>query len=162
MIRLVLVIFLFLLSLLNVFRAPLNILWYVSILTTEFFWIFFIAVFLLLVFHFGNAKFDAITNIIALISLVLFLMPVLQALRISSGLKKQLTMALNIPDTSSGKPFSFTKIFSGMNASEISYRTINYDTKDSLSFDFYHSQTGTNSPCIIIVHGGSWAGGTKE
>jgi acetyl esterase/lipase len=152
---------LFLLSLLNIFRAPLNILWYISILTTEFCWIFFFVVCFLLIFHFGNGKYHLLANFIGSVSLILFSLPVIQAYGVSTKLNKQLetTFSNRVPVK---KPFSLARIILGINAEPINPQSIAYSEKDSLTLDYYPSQLNGNHPCVMVVHGGSWAGGNKE
>lgn len=150
----------FLLSLLTVFRAPTNFLWYVSILVTEFSWIFFGVVAVLLLWQFSGSRYTIISYIIALASLILFAMPFISAYRLAPKLKQLFPNSIN---TSLSKvpipsPFSFRQIIIGMNAKKVAYTTLTYDTANALTLDFYPTSSVEKKPCVIIVHGGSWAG----
>ncbi|MEJ7589423.1 MAG: hypothetical protein WKI04_17860 [Ferruginibacter sp.] len=88
MMRLIVMIILFLLSLLTFFRAPTNLLWYVSILVTEFSWVFFVGVVVLLLWHFGETRYNAAYLLIGVVSMALFAIPVIDAYRTASVVKK--------------------------------------------------------------------------
>ena len=162
MARLIIMSIFFLLSLLNIFRAPLNILWYVSILTTEFCWIFFTAVLLLLVFRFGSEKYYWFSNMAGIASLLFFSIPVIQAYRISNHLNQRFSAVFNKDISPTTHPFTLSVVLTGINANQIIPRSIVYSSTDSLALDFYPSQTAGTYPCVIVIHGGSWAGGDKE
>lgn len=151
-----------LLSLLNIFRAPLNILWYVSILTTEFCWIFFTVVCLLLMFPSGDQQYHAITWFPGIIALILFSLPVIQAYRISAKLPDKIGEVFTKEIPRNKSPYSISRMISGIGAGRIVPQLITYSEKDSLTMDWYASSIPGNHPCIIIIHGGSWAGGDKE
>jgi acetyl esterase/lipase len=161
MLRLIIMSILLSLSLLNIFRAPLNLLWYVSILTTEFCWIFFGITCLLLFLPFGGAKYTSLTNFIGIAALILFSLPIIQAYRISRSLDKEFGNVFS-KNISSVIPFSFPRIISGINAPQITPVSIIYNTGDSLTLDLYASEIPGNRPCVIIIHGGSWAGGNSN
>ncbi|HVF82297.1 MAG TPA: alpha/beta hydrolase, partial [Flavisolibacter sp.] len=59
-------------------------------------------------------------------------------------------------------PFTLLKIVSGINAKRVSYQSITYDPAHQLSLDFYPSALAGYKPCIIVIHGGSWAGGDSR
>ncbi|MBA4140981.1 MAG: alpha/beta hydrolase fold domain-containing protein [Segetibacter sp.] len=161
MLRLILMIVFFLLSLLTAFRAPANILWYVSILVTEFSWIFFSVVVVLLFLRFGVSKYSLVSSIIGVVSLVFFAIPVIEAFRLAPKLFP------NGFNTASAKlaassPFSFRRMITGMNSKQIAYKNFTYDAANGLTLDFYPATTVGKKPCVIIVHGGSWAGGDSR
>src|SRR6476660_2826234 len=97
MIRLILLSFLFLLSLLAVFRAPASLLWYVAILVTEVSWIFLGLVFLLLVWRFGTASYPLATTLLAIGSAVLYSLPYWQAWRLQKRLQIEFAEAFASP-----------------------------------------------------------------
>ncbi|MEO8582430.1 MAG: alpha/beta hydrolase [Flavitalea sp.] len=117
---------------------------------------------MLLIFRFGSPRVDILSNIIGIASLVFFALPVLQALRVSKNLNKEFDGAFQVVALEKSYPFSFSKIITGINAKQIVPQTIMYNSNDSLTLDFYPNQIGQKRPCIIVIHGGSWAGGTKE
>jgi acetyl esterase/lipase len=164
MIRLILLIIFFLLSLLTLFSAPTNFLWYVSILVTEFCWIFVIAVLILLVWKFGNTRYNRVSFSLGIVSLVFFLVPIIGAYRTVPVIKKMFgsyehTHAGSEVDSS---PYNFWKMFLPGGSRLIPYRTIAYDSANALTMDFYSTAGDGYSPCIIVVHGGSWAGGDSQ
>lgn len=160
MLKLISLSLLFLLSLLTVFRAPTNWLWYVSILITEFSWLLFIAVILLLIILPGG-KYHLFSVTIGILSLVLLAVPVVSAYRAADHIKALLGDD-KITKEDDASPFCLSKIITGVGAKQLSYQTLTYDTANSLTLDFYSSLTAGKKPCVIVVHGGSWAGGDSQ
>lgn len=159
MIRFFLVGFLFLLSLLAVFRAPTNLLWYVSILITEFCWIFFLVVLLLLFWKFGNPAYYVISNIIGIAAAVLFLSPIIQAYQMAKTVQRDFEAVFGKEVSSSKQPFRLFQIIGGIGARKIAYQTFLYDSINQLSLNFYPSVMQGKRPCVVVIHGGSWAAG---
>ncbi|MBA2762934.1 MAG: alpha/beta hydrolase, partial [Segetibacter sp.] len=161
MLRLILMILFFLLSLLTVFRAPTNFLWYISILVTEFSWIFFGVVVVLLLWRFGGGRYSIISSVIGVAALVLFALPVIQAYRLA---EKLFSNEINTSPAklATSSPFSFRRVITGINSKQISYKTFTYDAANGLTLDFYPAPTQGKKPCVIVVHGGSWAGGDSR
>src|SRR3954468_10184706 len=87
MLRLIFMTVFFLLSLLTVFRAPTNLLWYVSILVTEFSWIFFVVVVVLLLPVLPAGSYPVFSMLAGLLSLMLLAIPVFGAFRMGSKVK---------------------------------------------------------------------------
>lgn len=164
MLRLILLSLLFLLSLLTVFRAPTNLLWYVAILVTEFCWIFFIIVGILLLLFFKGSQYNVACTVIGLSTLILFAVPVVQAYRIAPSVKgifyDYKMHAAN--SNSSSSPFHIAQLITGIDAKQILYQTFTYDAKHSLTLDWYSSAQAGKRPCVVVVHGGSWAGGDSR
>lgn len=164
MARLILVSVLFLMSLLIVFRAPTNLLWYVSILVTEFSGLFFLSVVVLLFIRFSDSRYAALTSLVGIAALVLYAMPIIGAYRMIPKVEK--LFADNTYRPASVKvissPFSIIKTITGLFAKEAAYKTITYDTSHQLTLDFYPAAGEGRRPCVIIVHGGSWAGGDSR
>lgn len=156
MLRLIIIIVFFLISLLTIFRAPTNLLWYVSILVTELCWIFFVLVCVLLLWRFGNVRYNITATVIGIFSLVLYAIPVISAYRISSHANKIFS------ENKGSSPFEFWKMITGINAKKIPYKTLTYDTPNALTLDFYTGENKGNKSCVIVVHGGSWAGGDSK
>jgi len=82
---------------------------------------------------------------------------------VAGGLRENFDKAFNTTNTGSATPpFSFFKLFAG--TVKMPYNTLTYvnyaDT--SLSLDFYPSQVIGKKPCVIVIHGGSWAGGDSR
>lgn len=57
-------------------------------------------------------------------------------------------------------PFSVSRMFTGINAAQDIPQLLFY--KERLSLDYYHSHHTGKRPCIVVVHGGSWAGGDSR
>ena len=162
MLRLILLSLLFLLSLLTVFRAPTNLLWYAAILVTEFSWVFFIIVSLLL-FFFKKKKYNIACSVIGISSLILFSVPVAEAYRISPKIES-LFYGNQMPAMKevTSSPFHIMQMITGINTKQLPYQTFTYDVKNSLTLDWYSSAQAGKGPCVIVVHGGSWAGGDSR
>jgi acetyl esterase/lipase len=164
MLRLLLVLFFFLLSLLTVFRAPTNFLWYVSILVTEFSWIFSCIVVAVFFFKFSHPKYFVAANVLCIISFILFIIPIINAYKIAATIRKDLAVHLGPVAIlyNEQPPFSFMKLFTGINAKQLPYKTLTYDTSKTLTLDFYTAAKTGKRPCIIVVHGGSWSSGDSK
>lgn len=136
-------------------------LWYVSILVTEFSWVFVAATLLLLFWPLG--KYNTASTVIGLVAILLFLLPYWQAWRL--GKKLERNFAATFPtskNTGLQNPFHPLQIFTGMFAGQNAYQTFVYDTTHQLTLDFYPAKAKGKRPCILVVHGGSWAGGNSR
>lgn len=163
MTRLLLLGFLFLLSLLVLFRAPTNLLWYVSILVTEFCWVFFLTVFFLLLWRTGSARHQLPATLVGLAALVLYSLPVIQAMRLARTIPKDLEAAFPGHDFAPPSAlFQPQRMITGIGAKQVPFKTMAYDADNGLSLDFYPSATGGKRPCVIVIHGGSWTGGDSR
>ena len=153
-------------SLLVVVSAPTASLWIISILVAE--WGHFFALAALLVggLSWRRNRLGLGTALLALMSAILFLSPALRADLIARSLPDRCTDAFG-PGNGSGRPtpFRIRELFqrfpdAEVNVSEHVYAT---DGKKELKLDLYRSQRGGDSPPIILIlHGGSWSGGSKE
>lgn len=162
MVKLILLLLFFLLSLLMIFRAPTNLLWYVSILVTEFSWVFILLIFGLLLWPVANPKFTFACTITGYISILIFLLPYWQAWRLSRTLKQEFKAVFGKETKQhTESPFQLSKIVSGIGARKIRFETLMYDTTKQLSLHFYKAEKEGTRPCVIVIHGGSWAGGNN-
>ncbi|HZH95213.1 MAG TPA: alpha/beta hydrolase [Flavisolibacter sp.] len=165
MIRFVLIVLFFLLSLLSIFRAPTNLLWYAEILVTEFPWIFIVIEFCFLLWGIKTQRFQTAGNFLAAVSLLFYLSPILRASVIAKGLKKELATSFNITENKTSPfPLRFFRMISGIGTKPVSYQAMIYTAADvaPLTLDFYPSQISGVKPCVVVVHGGSWAGGNSK
>ena len=162
MLRLLLVLLLLCFSLLVLFRAPTNFLWYVSIVVTEFSWVFCCVLLGLLFWKFGHPKYYLATNLLGIFAIIIFAIPVISAFAIAATLPQKLTSAFGSGSMPAPSPFSFTKMITGINAKQLPFKTYTYDTSKALTLDFYSSALAGKRPCIIVVHGGSWKGGDSQ
>jgi acetyl esterase/lipase len=157
MVRLFLSGFLFLFSLLAIFRAPTNLLWYVSILVTEFCWIFIFIIGLLLFWKFGHPSYYFLTDLFCTIALLLYLSPIVRAFQAAKKVEQEFAVTFN--GVTEGSSFSLVKIIGGIGAKKVPYQTFEYDAVNWLRLNFYPSSIKGNRPCIVVIHGGSWAAG---
>lgn len=164
MIRLILLILFFLLSLLAVFKAPAFHLWLAAIFVSEFPLILTFVTIVLLATGFWVTKYQLAGTVIGILALVLFLSPVSRAILIARDLRSELDVNFPEQDQRATTPFSFAKLFKGPGDENIQYKTLSYVsyTDSSLTLDFYPAQLPGNRPCVAIVHGGSWSGGDSQ
>ena len=161
MIRFYFILIFFLISLLSLLKAPAYYLWLLAIGVTEFPLIFAGITALLTVTGIWIQKYQLAGTVLGVITLLIFLSPIFRAYWVAKNLKTDLQQSLNTtaPDNA---PFSFSNLFSGTRA--VAYRTLTYvkyaDT--SMKLDYYASQVIGKKPCVIVVHGGSWAGGDSQ
>ncbi|HVG11538.1 MAG TPA: alpha/beta hydrolase [Flavisolibacter sp.] len=164
MVRLILIVLFFLLSLLSIFRAPTNLLWYAAILVTEFPWIFLIIQIGLLCWGLRVDRFAAAGNIVAIISIAFYLVPVITASVISKKVEEGMEKSFPTDAANHRAPFSAFRMFTSFNSNDYPFRTMTYTSgaANTLSLDFYSSALPGDRPCVIVVHGGSWAGGNSK
>jgi acetyl esterase/lipase len=163
MIRLILIVLLFLLSLLAVFKAFEYHLWLLAIAVAEFPWLFLSVTIVVLLTGFFGGRYILPGTIIGLVALILFLSPIARAYVVASNVRTDFDVAFGVTNTDSiNAPYSFLKMFK--KPLSVPYKKITYIkyTDTSLSLDFYPSQIAGKKPCIIVVHGGSWAGGDSR
>jgi acetyl esterase/lipase len=177
MIRFYLLLVLFLISLLCFLRAPEYHLWLLAIAGTEFPLLFAGIAALLTVTGFWVQKYQLAGTVLGLIAFVVFLSPLVRAYWVAKNLKPDLTQAFGAKQNDE-VPFGVFKLFTSVKG--VPYKTITYvKYKDtSLSLDFYQAKLpaepgafstkdepgvlNNKRPCVIVVHGGSWAGGDSK
>lgn len=164
--RLAFSIILFLLSLLVLFRAPTNFFWRVAVAVTEFPYVFIFASVAFFILCFWANKYKVTVLTINGVAIVLYLLPVIQAYQLGTDLPGKLSKAFpfQTSDAQLKHPFSFFKMLSGIGAKDIKPEIFTYKKlpgKD-LNIDFYPAGSGQKSPCVIVVHGGSWSGGDSK
>ena len=166
MLRLLAGLILLLLSLLVVFRAPTNLLWRISVAVTEFPYIFIIATLLLLLLSVRAEQYKYILILINGTALILFTIPIIKtyqvATHISDNFVKTFPFKSDIDQLQD--PFSFLKMFTGIGATAVSFTNIVYNNSNEkkLSLDYYQGKSKLTSPCVIVIHGGSWAEGDSK
>ncbi len=166
MIRLIILILLLLVSLLAVFRAPAYHLWLLSIAVTEFPVVFASATIIVLASGFWLSKYQLPGTVVGLLTAILFLSPIFRSYLISRHLKSDLAQAFRPESLKNDiEPFSWGKFFKFSFKDTVSAKSLNFVTYadgTALTLDFYPSQLSGKRPCIIVVHGGSWAGGDSK
>ena len=97
------------------------------------------------------------------IAFLIFCFPIVRAYQRGSNLSEELAKIFPSGKTTSQleKPFSFFKMFSGIGIREVVPQNFIYKPLpgNNLSLDFYPSSTTKKSPCVIVIHGGSWSEG---
>lgn len=165
MLRLILAILLFLLSLLVLFKAPTGFLWKTAVAIIEFPYIPIICTLVLLATCFYADRFKWGSTWLSLVALGLYTLPLFQVFARGKQLAADLQRVFEYQDNSMAlrQPFSFTFLFSGMGIhkkepSRFVYKQIG--TKQ-LILDFYSAGEGKH-PCVLVIHGGSWSSGDSK
>lgn len=166
MLRLIFAILLFLLSLLAIFKAPTNFTWRLSVAVTEFPYLFFLSSLILIISSYWAQKYKLPVLALGVISFLLFLSPVIRVYVRSASLREELSKGFTFGNGTAQlqTPFSFMKMFTGIGMQTVQYTTIAYKVlpEKSLTLDYYKAETIAKAPCIIIIHGGSWAEGDSQ
>lgn len=164
--RLVIAVVLFLLSLLVLFKAPTNFLWKVAVATTEF---PYIPILISVVFFgscFYSERYKALLIILTGIATILYALPVIEVYFRGENLEQDLVNVFPYQkkETQLKAPFSLVKLFSGIGIEETSPEIFTYKKlpERNLEIDFYRAASKEKRPCIVVIHGGSWAGGDSK
>lgn len=167
MVRLVLPIVLLLISLLSVVKAPSNFFWRVQVAVTEFPLITIAASLVLLISCFWLEKYRTAGILISSIAFVLFSLPIARACIRANDLNNELLSIL--PGCEEGQkqlssPYSFLRMFSGLEIAEVTPQTHPYagENTKTWDYDFYPSASKEKSPCVIVIHSGSWSSGDNK
>ena len=162
MIRLIIIILLFLLSLLAVFNAPTYHLWLMAIAVTEYPLIFAGFTVLALLAGFWSKKYNLISSITGVVALLLYLSSVARSYNIAATLPQEMDASLGKKTNKNEKPFSLLRMFSSVQP--VAYTTLNYVryADVQLDLDFYNARAKGRRPCVIVIHGGSWSGGDNK
>jgi acetyl esterase/lipase len=167
MLRLVLLVILFLISLLAVFNAPAYYLWLLAIIVTEYSWILILVTLLILLSGLWGGRYNVAGTIIGIAALLLFMSPLLRASVVASHIKEEMQTALGndsekISFPGNRTPFSLSRLFN--KAVVLPRQSLTYvqypDT--SLSLDFYQAKASGKRPCVVVIHGGSWSSGDSR
>lgn len=102
-------------------------------------------------------RFAVATAIVCALALGLFLRPALEAWKIAGGLPGKLARQFG-PHPMAREPFSFARLFGG-SSTPVPAETLIYG--ENLSLDFYRAVGRERAPCIVLVHGGGWDGGSR-
>jgi acetyl esterase/lipase len=161
MIRFYFLLLLFLVSLLSFLRAPQYHLWLLAIGVTEFPFVFFGIALLVTVNGFWSPRLQLAGTVLGVVTMLIFLSPVVRAYVVAGSIKAEMIRAFNSP-ISNSQPLRFSKLFK--TAKNVAPKTLTYVTyaDTSLKLDFFPSSSSGKRPCVIVVHGGSWAGGDSK
>ncbi len=158
---------LFAVSLLAVFRAPTYTLWMVAIVVTE--WGHYLAILALLVLLPGwtRTRTGLAAALFAVIAAILALTPLIRARPVAA--RAEASFGGEHPSSSPGAPphvsaLRASSLFTRPAAPQVRRTTETYATRDALKLgvDVYR-RAGERSPepLVMIIHGGSWTGGTR-
>ena len=166
MVRFLLILFLFILSLVNFFPVPSKEAWYAGIAVPEFPWIFMLVAILLVVWSFFSRELKTISIVLGIITFIILCSPVVRAYKVGSNLDKELENSFGVKHEDMkgfhlAKPFSFLQMFTGNGAKKIPFTTYHYAVHEGvdLALNFSPSAVEGVLPCLIVVHGGSWKRG---
>ncbi|MBD8083556.1 alpha/beta hydrolase [Chryseobacterium caseinilyticum] len=169
MIRLILIIILFILSLVNFFPVPSQSTWYVGIAVPEFPWVFMMAALALLVWSWYSKRFRKLSLILGGITFLILSSPIVRAYNVGSHLSEDIEQSFGVKDADmkgfhQKKPYSFLQMFTGNGAKDIPFKTYHYAKTDGvdLTLNFTPSAISGVRPCLIVVHGGSWKRGDNS
>jgi acetyl esterase/lipase len=110
--------------------------------------------------------------IVAAAALLLFAVPVLRAIPLARSLNAELDHSLGsgMPGEydalrTRAAPLDLTQLFTGVPIGRADVSTLKYAGAGSpLLLDFYRAQgarAGAHAPLVVLVHGGSWSGGSR-
>jgi len=101
------------------------------------------------------------TALLCALALGLFLRPTLEAWKLSGALPGQLTRQFGPPPASLTRaPFSLGGFFQRAPA-PVPVETLTYSVADGLALDFYRAAGKSPAPCVVLIHGGGWDGGSR-
>ncbi len=162
MIRFYILIIFFLISLLSFCRAPEYHLWLLAVGVTEFPLAFFGITVLLTISGIREQKYQLAGTILGLLTIVIFLSPIFRAYWVARNIRQDMKSALNANIDDDARPFSLSKLPAAKK--DVPSRTLTYVTYPGISMDldFYPSQISGKKPCVVVVHGGSWAAGDSK
>lgn len=164
-------ILLLLVSLLILFPAPTYFLWELEIAATE--WSYYLAIFalVLLIPGWRGGRYSIASSVIALTVFFISALPLIRAFRTSDTLTADLERVFGpaVPRSVKGapalpKPITLRHLLSAPNSPDVEVTSINYAAHVSgfLRLDLYRSMMLPGPrPLVIVVHGGSWAGGDR-
>ena len=171
--RLILALVVFLLSLLVIFPAPTYLAWELSILVTE--WGHIVALIALLVLLPGwrSSTTGKVSALLAAVALVLALSPLSRAIPIARSLPNNLRSAFGgvppraMPDAPPrSNPLVFGDLVARVVTPPVQVTTMPYVVRDEkpLELDLYRPLHMPREalPVVVMIHGGSWRTGTRK
>ncbi len=171
MLRLIMALIVFLASLLTVVRAPTYHAWKLSVAVTE--WGHVVALIALLAFLPGwrSSVTGKTAAALAGVAFVLALSPLARAIPVATSLPGELTSAFgnSSPRTMAGaparpRPLVFGDIVTRVKSPSVRIDTATYVVRDGKPYgmDLYRPMYSSSPlPVVILIHGGSWSGGTR-
>lgn len=153
-------------SLLVLFPAPTNWLWIGAILVGE--WGHFGALFGLLLTVLllrRGGRVGVIAAMVAITAAIICAIPTRRAMIIAGTLPQRCTVGFGDHGPPSRVPFSPIDLFRGVRIGpvEVTEHVYAFDGAKQLKLDLYRRKERTGAqPLIVIIHGGSWNGGSKQ
>jgi acetyl esterase/lipase len=150
-------------SLLNVFKSPDWSEWKLALLAGEYgHWLALLPALLGLLawsVRGTSSGFAVITALPCALAFGLFLRPVFSARTLAAALPAELAHQFG-PAAVARTPFSFGGLF--VRAPEaVPVETRRYSATGDLSLDFYRAIGRSHAPCVLLIHGGGWDGGSR-
>jgi acetyl esterase/lipase len=168
MFRLITAILLFLCSLLTIFPVPAQQLWYLAVAVSEFSWVFVVFAGLTLIWSCRRKKYRPLSISAGILSIALFLFPIVGAMILGNNLNNRLEKELHIKEADrkglyKQNPFSFFNMFTGTASKKVTFTTYHYAVHSGvdLTLNYYPAQVAGIRPCLVVVHGGSWSKGSS-
>jgi acetyl esterase/lipase len=151
-------------SLLNVFKSPDWSEWKLAVLAGEYgHWLALLPVLLGVVawtIRGAAPGLPVTTALLCTLAFGLFLRPVFAARKLSAALPAELTRQFG-PAPISRAPFSLGGLFARASA-PVAVESLIYSDVGHLSLDFYRAVGKTPAPCVVLIHGGGWDGGSRS
>jgi acetyl esterase/lipase len=151
------------LSLLNLLRSPDWSEWKFALLAGEFgHWLALLPVLLaVLAWNFRSASAGLVGATVLLCALALgcFLRPVFSAWTLSAALPEKLTRQFGSAPLTRA-PFSLGALFSSA-PDPVPVETLKFSATGDLALDFYRAVGNPHAPCVVLIHGGGWDGGSR-
>ena len=167
-VRLWAALFLFLPSLLAFFKPPTYRLWKLSILVREGGHGMVLPCLLLAAVAFRSGDSGRVPGILLLGAAALYGLTLLRAYRTASMLAREFQAAWGTVAPGPGgfrrrKPIVFRDLFQGIPRDRIEPESHIYANKDGLDLglDFYRARAAGQAPCVLLIHGGGWDGGSR-
>lgn len=105
----------------------------------------------------ASASVAVATALLCALAVGLFLRPCLEAWKLGGALPGQLARQFG-PVALARRPFSFSALF-GAAPAPVPAETAVFS--GDLSLDFYRAVGQTRAPCVLLIHGGGWDGGSR-
>lgn len=181
--RITIAVLLLLLSLLNIFPAPVFLLWLAAIIINEYGIYLIIFSIILLITGLGIRRFRNAGTYILLVAIILFSMPVFEAIIAASDFpvdfEYQFPTNKNLQEHNG--PLKVSSLFRLRLENSVPFTTYVYtqasNPKETLDFYPPNLQVSLNPgnsdstdthinqsfrPCVLVIHGGSWSGGNSQ
>lgn len=150
-------------SLLVLLSAPTEKLWIVAIVAGELGHYAAVVCLVLAVVAIGVGRLGVITAACAVLAACIFSLPAIRAASISHDLPRRCTAAFGTV-APPAKPFDLIALFRGIHLPPVNITEHEYakTNRKSLKLDLYRLAAANEpQPLIIMIHGGSWNGGSK-